>query len=180
MPEGGRCQIDPYWVCGSGLQCISQFCRKTSPEWHVCEAPGTICATGLTCAGGPPKRCIRTSHEGKPCGGDPYLVCTTGLKCTSNVCEKPVIPQGGVCDAPGSVCAAGLTCAGGPPKKCITLMNEGQRCGVDPYWLCATGLNVFLKSVGRLFRKAVLAKLLVRPVQLDSHVVTVHRRNVSG
>lgn len=141
MNEGQRCGVDPYWLCAAGLSCISHVCRGDIPQWGVCDDPGSVCAARLTCGGGPPKKCIRLMTEGQQCGVDPYWLCVGGLHCISNVCRKTTIPHLGACDAPGSVCATGLICGGGPPKKCIKLMNEGERCGVDPYWICAGGLQ---------------------------------------
>lgn len=155
MGEGQKCETDPWWICQEGLQCVSKVCRKpVIAQGGVCDAPGSLCGTGLTCAGGPPKKCINLMGEGQSCLIEPWWICQDGLECVSNVCRKPAIARGGVCEAAGSVCATGLTCAGGPPKKCVELMGDGQKCETDPWWICQDGLE----CVSKVCRKPVIAQ----------------------
>ena len=53
---------------------------------------------------------------------------------------KP-IPLNGHCTDRPEKCAEGLACVGPANKqKCKPLKLVNQRCGVDPYWVCAQGL----------------------------------------
>lgn len=59
----------------------------------------------------------------------------TGATATSHAHSLGV---GESCLHEGAICESGLLCAGSNQrKKCVRPMNIGQRCGGDPFWVCA-------------------------------------------
>lgn len=143
MGEGGRCGVDPRWVCAAGLQCRRKKCVVVPiPSGGDCLPEGAICVTGTVCAGSlRRKRCVVPMGKGGRCGQDPRWICAVGLECRRKVCVQIVIPTGGDCSEEGVVCEERTVCAGRKNQRCVVPMQEGERCGQDPRWICAAGLE---------------------------------------
>ncbi|KAI0562539.1 crumbs protein precursor 95F [Gracilaria domingensis] len=143
MGPGGQCDIDPFWVCEDGLDCVANVCEKPKvPRGGDCLPAGSVCVDGTVCAGTDRrKKCVAPMGPGGQCDIDPFWVCEDGLDCVANVCEKPKVPRGGDCLPAGSVCVDGTVCAGTDRrKKCVAPMGPGERCGQDPFWVCDVDL----------------------------------------
>ncbi|PXF39691.1 hypothetical protein BWQ96_10608 [Gracilariopsis chorda] len=144
MSVGGRCGQDPFWICEAGLDCVDGTCTKPKiPKGGDCLPEGSVCVDGTICAGTDTKKqCVTPMSVGGRCGQDPFWICESGLVCEGGLCAKPRIPLGGDCKPEGSVCEDGLICAGDNGlKKCVKGMGEGDRCGLDPFWVCKPGLT---------------------------------------
>lgn len=139
MDAGKRCGGDPYWVCGASLLCEDYVCKRG--HGGDCSDNASICASGTKCVGNDTKKqCKRPMKEGERCGVDPFWVCQDGLQCVGNKCTSR--KNNNSCDDNGSECASGMHCVGpNGKKKCRRLMQSGERCGVDPYWVCEKGLT---------------------------------------
>lgn len=144
MGENEICGKDPFWVCESNLSCIDNSCiKKTVRKGGSCLSRDSVCIDGTVCAGRPDKkRCVKPMSEGERCGKDPFWICQAGLECLENRCVHPRVSKGGDCFEEGSVCEEGTVCAGtASRKKCVTPMDEGQKCGRDPFWVCKAGFS---------------------------------------
>lgn len=137
MDIGGQCEVDPWWVCRPGLVCQNQECKI--PQGGVCTANPDECASGLACVGsGSAKRCNKPMGPGGQCEVDPYWVCEPGLTCAHKRCK---IPENGSCTGNTDQCVSSLACVGtSSNKRCKKLMDVGERCGVDPFWVCKPSL----------------------------------------
>eukprot|EP00737_Agarophyton_chilense_P000166 gb/GEZJ01000193.1/.p1 GENE.gb/GEZJ01000193.1/~~gb/GEZJ01000193.1/.p1 ORF type:complete len:333 (-),score=13.08 gb/GEZJ01000193.1/:1788-2786(-) len=142
---GQSCEVDPFWVCEDGLDCVSNICVKPKvPRGGDCLPEGSVCEDGTVCAGSDrKKKCVVPKGVGMQCGQDPFWVCESGLECSPmGECTKPKIGLGGDCKPRGSVCEDGLFCLGDNGlRKCVKGMTAGQKCGLDPFWSCQPGLT---------------------------------------
>eukprot|EP00171_Calliarthron_tuberculosum_P001483 IDg1483t1 len=81
MVMNGRCGNDPFWVCGRGLRCVKNRCRR---RFAICPR----CRHGLVCAGTRThKRCVKPMGVNGRCGTDPFWVCGRGLRCVRHKCR---------------------------------------------------------------------------------------------
>lgn len=141
---GKRCARNPYSVCRLDLRCINGFCRtRKVAKGGDCNPDLSVCEGGTVCAGpGRRMKCVRPKREGRSCGRNSFQVCESGLKCDGGVCVKPKIGLGADCKPKGSVCQDGLICRGGDSlRKCVKGMGENQKCGLNLFWVCKTGLT---------------------------------------
>lgn len=147
---GMGCGIGPFSVCEKHLFCDG-ICKDTIGKGGDCTGRFRICHPSLKCEGSAGKKMcvIRRKGLGMMCDDnplDPYWWCEKDLVCDDGVCKRPA----GVdeeCNNPNTACEAPLSCVGRPgEKKCSGGRGLGQRCGIDPLWLCAAGLSC-VKSV---------------------------------
>lgn len=86
--QGGRCGVDPFWVCESWLKCKGGRCVNVLGRAEKCEEPFTMCKRPLSCVGPTGKmRCYKKKALGMTCGADPFWVCADGLKCVHQICK---------------------------------------------------------------------------------------------
>ena len=166
VPLGGSCAASPE-ACAAGTRCKggrrNRTCRRQRSDLGeacglearckrglkcdgVCKLrrnarsdhTPTLCADGLACVGvRREKVCLRLRTEGRRCGTIGFLQCAPGLSCVRNRCVRGTETRGDRCGR-GLFCSGGLVCGGkGRRRKCVEPMGLGQKCGVDPYWVCA-------------------------------------------
>lgn len=135
---GGECNKTGKDMCGDGLVCESNICKIK--QFGVCNEIPAQCAMGFSCVGtGETKKCNKLKGVGQKCHIDPFWVCKDGLTCEDNKCK---IKQFGVCTDNPTQCAMGFSCVGtGQTKKCNKLKRVGQRCHIDPFWVCEENLQ---------------------------------------
>lgn len=143
---GDNCGKDPFWDCTEGA-CINEICVPAIDTGGKCDTSATECMPGLTCLGNPRnRRCFRERILGEKCGQDPFWVCEAAFVCTAGRCVNPInpiiVPVSGRCGADGTVCANGLTCLGNAGnRRCFRERTIGQKCGKDPFWVCAAAFT---------------------------------------
>lgn len=50
--------------------------------------------------------------------------------------------KGERCDGVNMVCGQGMRCVGGlTNKRCFLKRTLGEKCGLDPFWVCVRGLR---------------------------------------
>jgi hypothetical protein len=90
--------------CGSNLQCVSTYCKKTD-------------ACGV---------CAARQDANGPCATND--ACNKGLVCASSVCVKPSA-MGEACNLPGQPCRADLACSSSmAPGTCVAKSGAGAAC----------------------------------------------------
>lgn len=138
MPVGGKCRTDPFWICEKGLVCQKEHCRI--PSKGLCLHAPKFCARGTKCVGtNTKKRCKKPMRLGGRCGTDPFWVCGGRLLCDNNRCK---LPKGSLCKRHPTKCLSGTKCIGNQRvKRCKKPMQDGQKCGTDPFWVCDDGLK---------------------------------------
>ena len=141
MGPGGACETDPYWVCKPGLSCEENVCKI--PEGGKC-AKTSQCASGLECTGKRrSKRCqapvtITIVGPGEACGRGSNARCSSGSTCQGNICK---LNERSACTDFPDQCIRGTICVGRPNlKRCKKPMRVGEKCGTDPFWVCADKL----------------------------------------
>ena len=76
MKKGGRCGVDPYWVCADGLTCVDEICRNNDPVEENCSPDTSPCRDGKQCVGPTgAQKCKKPMTEDEKCGQNPYGVC---------------------------------------------------------------------------------------------------------
>ncbi len=142
MKLGEECEIDPYWLCEPGLFCKNKRCFKKVKERQYCTNPYYMCPHETHCVGPKGKeKCTRYMDIGKDCELDPYWFCKSGLLCKNNKCVK-MVKKHDSCSKPYHMCPHETYCIGPKGKeKCKPYMDKGEKCGVDPYWVCKHGLK---------------------------------------
>eukprot|EP00178_Gracilaria_changii_P001153 TRINITY_DN1162_c0_g1_i1.p1 TRINITY_DN1162_c0_g1~~TRINITY_DN1162_c0_g1_i1.p1 ORF type:complete len:930 (-),score=56.66 TRINITY_DN1162_c0_g1_i1:720-3509(-) len=138
--KGKRCGHSAYAICEAGLGCIDNICVDKIPLGKSCLSKEAMCVDGAVCAGTNEKKlCVMPKSVRQRCGHDPFWVCQPGLTCEEGFCK---IPRGKDCTPKGSLCVDGTKCAGSDDeKRCVTPKRVRQRCGQDPFAVCAMGLT---------------------------------------
>eukprot|EP00171_Calliarthron_tuberculosum_P003147 IDg3147t1 len=85
MKEGGRCGVDPFWVCLKGLRCKDHVCVKRRakcpkcPHGQVCAGTRTVkkCVTPMKRAAAAAS--IRSGCASKDCAARATCVSSVGL-----------------------------------------------------------------------------------------------------
>ena len=135
---GEKCDANERTPCVGNLVCEDDKCKI--PEGGACTRFPRDCASGLKCAGKRrSKRCQK--ENGKvPLGGrcSNSDQCVDGSKCQLRKCR---LNPDEICTENPHHCSLQTVCVGRPDlKKCKHPMKLGERCGADPFWVCAKDL----------------------------------------
>lgn len=138
MGPGGRCHVDPFWVCLRGLKCQNRICKI--PEKGDCSRATNRCVRGTKCVGpNRRKQCRKPNGAGGKCRSSPYDFCQSGLTCERHVCR---IGNNQPCDRNPNLCVIGTKCVGPFKKKrCRRPQGFGQKCRANSYHICTNGLS---------------------------------------
>lgn len=138
MGPGGKCLVDPFWVCLRGLKCQNRICKI--PEKGDCSRATNQCVKGTKCVGpSRRKQCRRPNGPGGKCRSSPYDFCQNGLSCQRHVCH---IKKNQPCDKNPNLCVVGTKCVGPLRKKrCKRPQGFGQKCRANSYHECGNVLT---------------------------------------
>lgn len=170
MGPGGRCQVDPFWVCLRGLTCQKRVCKI--PEKSDCSRARNHCISGTKCVGtSRRKQCRRPNGPGGQCRPSSFGFCGMGLACQQHVCR---IRNNQACNRNPKLCVSGLKCVGPSKKKrCRRPQGFRQTCRPNSYHICADGLT----CDNGICRKSINAKCLSQTNGCVKAAVCVGPRN---
>lgn len=142
--SGESCGLSVFEVCTGRSVCIDKVCKL--PIGKSCAAEGSVCMEGLKCIAKhrrpSVKLCMKVTSHQQECGYDIFTVCKHGQRCSEKVCK---VPLGRSCTHNRAECIPETICISNPGNsshtKCVKPMSAGEKCGIDPFWVCKPELS---------------------------------------
>lgn len=143
-PPGGKCNVEDGPECAAKSMCQDGVCRLRR-DAACTTSTREFCGKGLVCVGdgkSGTKRCKPRVGLLQKCDTDRNVgrICQEDLECDGHD-FKCRISHDENCNKTPHACATNTKCVGsGKNKVCKNAMQAGEKCTVDPLWVCDDGL----------------------------------------